>query len=332
MSAPRVGFLGTGWIGRDRMAAMLATGAVRAAAIVEPSRENADAARALAPEAELLPSLDAMLAIGLDGVVIATPSALHAAQTTQALCAGAAVFCQKPLGRTAAETQAAVATARSADRLLAVDLSYRFTNGMAAIAALIREGALGRIHAVDLVFHNAYGPNKAWFYDPALAGGGCVMDLGVHLVDLALWTLDFPEVATVSAHLSAGGVALAAAPGRVEDFAVATLGLGDGAVVRLACSWRLHAGTDAVIRASFYGADGGAELANVAGSFYDLAAWRFCGTAREPLATPPEAWGGRAAADWALRLAAGARFDPAAERLVTVARALDRIYGREPAS
>jgi predicted dehydrogenase len=48
------------------------------------------------------------------------------------------------------------------------------------------------VFAVDLVFHNAYGPDKPWFYDPELSGGGCVMDLGVHLVDLALWSLDFP--------------------------------------------------------------------------------------------------------------------------------------------
>jgi hypothetical protein len=46
------------------------------------------------------------------------------------------------------------------------------------------------------------------------------------------------------------------------------------------------------------------------------------------LATPPDAWGGRAAADWATRLAAGERFDPAAERLVDVAQVLDRIYGQ----
>ena len=55
---------------------------------------------------------------------------------------------------------------------------------------------------------------------------------------------------------------------------------------------------------------------------------RYRGTARETLAAPPDAWGGRAAAEWAARLAAGERFDPAAERLVDVAGVLDRIYGR----
>src|SRR5690606_9981181 len=119
-----------------------------------------------------------------------------------------AVFCQKPLGRTAAEAAAAVAAARQADRLLAVDLSYRFTQGMQRIREQVRAGALGRVFAADLVFHNAYGPDKPWFYDPRLAGGGCVMDLGVHLVDLALWLLDFPDVERVESTLLAGGAPL----------------------------------------------------------------------------------------------------------------------------
>jgi predicted dehydrogenase len=313
------------------MEAMIATGAAEPAAIADPSPEMAAEAARLAPRAALVSTLDEMLDIGVDGVVIATPSALHAEQSVRALSRGAAVFCQKPLGRNAAEAGAVVEAARTADRLLAVDLSYRFTEGMRLIRELVRAGELGRIHAADLVFHNAYGPDKPWFYDPMLSGGGCVMDLGVHVVDVALWTLDFPEVATVSAHLFAGGERLGPRPATVEDFAVATLELANGAVIRIACSWRLPAGCDAVISAAFFGTQGGAAFRNVDGSFYDFAAERYRGTARETLAAPPDAWGGRAAADWARRLAAGERFDPAAERLVEVARVLDRIYGRTPA-
>jgi predicted dehydrogenase len=325
---PRLGFLGVGWIGRSRMEAILASGAAEAAVIAEPSTEMAAEAAKLAPGAALVADLDAILAEGVDGVVIATPSALHAEQSIACLEAGAAVFCQKPLGRTAAEAKAVVDAARHADRLLAVDLSYRFTEGMRAIRELIAGGELGRVFAADLVFHNAYGPDKPWFYDPELSGGGCVMDLGVHLVDLALWALDFPQVTGVTSKLHAGGAPLAGRSDRVEDFAVATLELAGGTAVQLACSWRLQAGCDARIEASFYGAEGGAALKNVAGSFYDFTAERYRGTARETLASPPDAWGGRAAADWARRLAAGERFDPAAERLVDVARVLDAIYGR----
>jgi predicted dehydrogenase len=323
-----VGFLGVGWIGRHRLEAVAAAGAVEIVAIADASSEVAAEAGKLAPHAQLVATLDDLLELGLDGVVIATPSALHAEQSIHALERGVAVFCQKPLGRTVAEVQAVVEAARAADRLLAVDLSYRFTEAMRRIRQIVNAGELGRIYAVDLVFHNAYGPDKAWFYDPLLAGGGCVMDLGVHLVDLALWTLDSPDVAKVSAKLFANGEPLGGRPDRVEDYALATLYLATGAAVRLACSWRLPAGCDAVIAASFYGTEGGAALRNVDGSFYDFVAERYRGTARETLATPPDPWGGRAAADWAARLATGAGFDPAIERQVEVARVLDRIYGR----
>ena len=326
MSRPRIGFLGVGWIGRHRMAAMLETGVIEAAAIVEPSPEMMAEARALAPGAQCVDSLEAMLAMGLYGIAIATPSALHSAQAIGALAAGCAVFCQKPLGRDAAEAGAAVAAARAADRLLAVDFSYRFTEGMRRIAPLVASGALGRIYAADLVFHNAYGPDKPWFYDRALAGGGCVMDLGVHLVDLALWVLGFPAIETVSATLLSGAAPLDMNSGAVEDYAVASFSTVDGVAVRLACSWRLQAGRDAEIVAAFYGTDGGAALRNVGGSFYDFTAERYRGTATETIAAPPDGWGGRAAADWALRLADGGRFDAGAERLVDVAALLDRIY------
>ncbi|MFW2828782.1 Gfo/Idh/MocA family protein [Sphingomonas sp. ID0503] len=326
MNKPRVGFLGTGWIGRHRMAAMLDTGVIEAAAICDPAPECVAEARALAPDAQVAGSLDEMLAMELDGIVIATPSAAHAEQSIHALQAGAAVFCQKPLGRNAAEARAVIGAAKTVNRLLGVDLSYRHTAAVGAIAPLLRDGAIGRVQAIDLVFHNAYGPDKPWFYDRALSGGGCVIDLGVHLVDLALWLLDFPVVERVSASLSASGKPLRETPHAVEDYAVATLDLAGGTVVRLACSWRLQAGQEAVIEASFYGTNGGAKLRNIGGSFYDFEALRLNGTQQELLVSPPDEWGGRAAAAWARALAAGSRFEPTAEAFAASADVLDRIY------
>jgi len=332
---PRLGFLGTGWIGRHRMAAMLATGTVEATAICDPSTECSAEAALLAPRATRVESLDALLAQDLDGVVIATPSALHAHQAIAALEAGKAVFCQKPLGRSGDEAAAVVEAARRADRLLGLDLSYRHTEAMRHIAPLVRSGALGRIFAVDLTFHNAYGPDKPWFYDAAQSGGGCVIDLGVHLVDLALWTLDFPAVSAVDARLLRGGQALPpraiGQTGEVEDYATAQFLAGD-TQVRLACSWKLHAGQDAVIEARFYGTNGGAALRNVAGSFYDFTATRFDGTGTVPLASPPDEWGARSAAAWAEQVARSLRFDPAADQFVHSAQVLDRIYGHQRAS
>jgi predicted dehydrogenase len=324
MTRPRIGFVGTGWIGRHRMEAMLATGLVEAAGICDPDPEMAAQTLALAPAARLVPSIEAILDLEPDGIVIATPSALHAAQSIQALEAGAAVFCQKPLGRNAAEVEAVLAAARSADRLLGVDLSYRFTEGVRKIREQVRSGVLGDIFAVNLVFHNAYGPDKAWFYDHALSGGGCVIDLGIHLVDLGLWALDFPAVTGVSSRLHAKGRPLEG--DGVEDHAVATLDLAGGAVAQLACSWNLPAGRDAVIAAEFYGTKGGAAFRNVDGSFYDFTAERFDGTQSVSLAAPPDRWGGRAAEDWARSLARGELSSGSTVGLGETAAVLDRIY------
>lgn len=325
---PRVGFLGTGHIGQMRMCALVEHGLVVPAAISDPSPEMAGSARALAGDAVVAASFEALLDQDLDGLVIATPSALHAAQSIAALERGLAVFCQKPLGRTEREVRAVIAAAQRADRLLGVDLSYRHTEGMRAIRDLVRQGELGEIFAIDLTFHNAYGPDKPWFFDKGLSGGGCVMDLGVHLVDLALWLLDFPEIASVAGQLFSKGSPIARDGRDVEDFATATVTTTAGTVIRLACSWHLHAGRDAVIGAEIFGTLGGASFANVGGSFFDFAAHHHTGTSSRALATPPDAWSGRAITAWAEHLALDGRFDPSAEHYAAVARVLDRIYGR----
>jgi predicted dehydrogenase len=322
----RLGFLGTGWIGRNRMEAMLATGEAEAIAICDPDPEMAAQARALAPDAAPVGSLEELLELEPDGVVIATPSALHADQCIAAFAAGAAVFCQKPLGRNAAEVAAALEAARDADRLLGVDLSYRHTAAMQAIRDRIRSGELGHVFAADLTFHNAYGPQSRWFWQPELSGGGCLIDLGVHLVDLALWLFDFPEVLDGRATLLRDGRAVRS--DEVEDYAAGEIVLANGATVRIACSWNLDAGRDAVIGARFYGTEGGAEMGNEDGSFVDFFADLFKGRDAQRIASPPDDWGGRAAAQWVAKLASGERFAGSTTGLLDTARTLDRLYGR----
>ncbi len=323
---PRLGFLGVGWIGRNRLEAIARSGVAEIVAIADASLELAAQAAHCAPGAKTLGSLDALLEQGVQGVVIATPSALHAEQAAAALARGVAVFCQKPLGRNGTEARQVVEAARKANLLLGVDLSYRCITGLRRIHELCRQGALGEIYAAELSFHNAYGPDKPWFYDPRLSGGGCVIDLGIHLVDLALSQLDFPPVLNVTSRLFSQGKPLRHRHQAVEDYAEARLDLAGGATVRLACSWKLPAGCDAVIQGAFYGTKGGAAFHNVNGSFYHFQAERFVGTRRELLCAEPEEWSGRAALDWTKRLAAGAGFDPAARHFVQVAQVLDRIY------
>jgi predicted dehydrogenase len=335
-----------GWIGLNRLEAVARSGMADIAVVADPVAATLDAARSAAPEAVLTSSFEDLLEQPLDGVVIATPSALHADQAIAALERGLAVFCQKPLARTTAETRRVIAAARAADRLLGVDLSYRHTAAMARVRELIHGGGIGRVHAADLVFHNAYGPDKPWFYERALSGGGCVMDLGIHLVDLLLWTLTPPrpqvdasdgaaaarapgppKVVGMHSRLSAKGQPIVGASSdQVEDFAAVQIELDSGVTAQLRCSWRLSAGRDAVIEASFYGTEGGASMRNVSGSFYDFCAEHYQGTSRTVLVQPPDDWGGRALIDWAEKLARGERFDREAEHFIDTAAAIDTIY------
>ncbi|HEX6175083.1 MAG TPA: Gfo/Idh/MocA family oxidoreductase, partial [Candidatus Binatia bacterium] len=153
---PRVGFLGVGWIGRHRLQSIVESGAVEIAAVADFDSAAASEIAAQTPGAVAAPSLDALLELDLDGLVIATPTALHAEQAIAALEKDTAVFCQKPLGRSADETAQVIRAARLANRLLAVDLSYRFVRGVQKIKQMIGAGEIGPIYVADLVFHNAY--------------------------------------------------------------------------------------------------------------------------------------------------------------------------------
>jgi predicted dehydrogenase len=241
------------------------------------------------------------------------------------------VFCQKPLGRSAVETRSIVDVARNANCLLGVDLSYRHIPAMQQVSSLVETGALGRVFAVEAKFHNAYGPDKQWFYDYATSGGGCMLDLGVHLLDLALEPLHVPQIARVESALFSKGRRLPKLAREVEDYATASIETVDNTVINLHCSWNLHAGRAADIEITFYGTGGGASLHNVDDSFFDFVGERFNNTEKEMLRAPADSgwkWGGLATLEWVKELAAGKQFNPEIERAIRVSEIIDDIYGR----
>ena len=325
---PRLGFAGVGWIGRDRLEALAGSDLIEVAAIADPAAQLAGDVAA-AHGARHCRDFHSLLAADLDGIVIATPSALHATQAIAALQSGKAVFCQKPLGRNTVETAAVVDAARRANRLLGIDFSYRQTRAMKAIHRLIHSGELGEIRHVEATFHNAYGPDKDWFYNRELSGGGCLLDLGIHLIDLALWTLDFPRVTDASGLLRRHGRPLEPDTRAVEDHASGLIAFDSGATFQLACSWGASAGCEARIEMNFYGSQGGASFRNLGGSFYDFTAEHFLkDRSRRTLIEPPDAWGGRAALEWARQLQESPAFDREVSHAVETARTLDLLYGR----
>jgi predicted dehydrogenase len=327
----RLGFLGVGWMGLKRLEAATRLGVAEIVAVCDPARDRVTRARALATGAVACNNIEQMVDQDIDGVVICTPSALHTRECLECLEWGLPIFCQKPLASTAAETTAVVLEAQTQDCLIDVDLCYRRLAAVEAIMDLAGSGELGDLYAARLAFHNAYGPDQAWFCDPRIASGGCVIGLATHLVDLAVRVLGSPVEDVESACFKNGERLARPIDGHGEDYATARLKLRSGAVVDLACSWNIALGQDAVIEADFLGTKGGARMRNVGGSFYDFTAMHMQGTRSRVVAEPPDDWGARALTHWARRLGEGAGFDCEAWDLVHVARVIDEIYGRQPA-
>jgi len=131
-------------------------------------------------------SWEEMLAMpDLDGVVIATPVVLHRAIAEEAFDRGLHVVCEKPLALTRADAEAMVAAASAARRHLIYAEQELFAPNHRRLLSLAASGTLGPIHL--LKHRGAHsGPHAAWFYDPAAAGGGSVMDMGVHGISMAI--------------------------------------------------------------------------------------------------------------------------------------------------
>lgn len=326
LTKPRLGFLGVGWIGVHRLEAVVSSGLGTVGAVADVDLERARTIALQHSCEHVGSSVDDLLAADVDGIVIATPSALHADQAIAALSAGVPVFCQKPLARNATEAGAVVAEARERDLLLGVDLSYRHVHAFRAAASAL-DDRLPDVYALDLRFHNAYGPDKPWFTDPELSGGGCVIDLGTHLIDLAVWWLKVTRFELLDARLYQKGRLLQPPIDVAEDYAEVKLAAGNR-TLRLTCSWFLPLGCDASIGAGAYAPGFGVEVTNVDGSFYDFTAHVNDGSVGRTLSVPPDAWGGRPLCAWAKRLAQGSGFDAAVEEQVTVAETIDTIYGR----
>jgi predicted dehydrogenase len=324
---PKLGFLGVGWIGKDRMQALRDSKVAAVVALCDPYAENT-AQFCKDNNLRYVLSYDALLEEDIDGVVIATPNALHKKQVLQALSKGKAVFCQKPLACTTADTLEVISAARQNDCLLMTDFSYRNTHSLQKIKTLIDANELGEVYAIHLAFHTAHLPDKPWYYQPELSGGGCLMDFGVHLIDILLWIFPSIEINEIASTLYAQGRPISDSKKQVEDYAVCHLTANTGLVAQISCSWNTHIGKDSVIEFNFYGSKGGATFRNVNGSYYDFKSEFYKGTRRQVLSLPPDEWGGKAAVQWATMLANKNEYRSEAEAYLKTAKILDRIYSR----
>ncbi len=158
-----------------------------------------DIARACTSYAELL-SAD-----NVDAVYIASPNVFHKEQVLAAAKAGKHVFCQKPMGLNAAECRDMVRTCRQCGVKLGVGFCYPFGGAQQRAKELIQEGVIGEVSHIHISFNLGTYTRETvgWRCDPKMSGGGPLMDLAPHLVNLACFFLD-DKVESVMAYVRPG--------------------------------------------------------------------------------------------------------------------------------
>ncbi len=334
---PRLGFVGVEWSRNARLRDIASSGIADIRSITDDdpaiARDAASHIRNFAPNVRVLRDIEQLIAEPLDGIVIGGAAPQRAALALAALDRGLAVFSQYPIADTARETAAIVERAQRKDRLIAVDFQLRHVPGVAEMVALVRDGAMGEIFAVDLRWQTMFGSDQAGELNASEVNtSGCLVELGSHLVDLALHVLDEPAIHAVSGRRYASGRPLAPRQWRTpDDHVIADLIVGHDTSIRLACSWRAAIGQEAIVEASFVGTRGTLRLHNVAGMLDGFRVEHCEGSRCRTLGGTRDAWRGRMADAWARQLARDPTFDTAAARIPLVARILDRIAGRESA-
>jgi predicted dehydrogenase len=278
VTAPlRVGVIGMGWAGQQHLAAYDALPGVRIVALAgleDPVRTKL--AKQYGIEHGVARWEDLIDLGDLDAVSVAVPTFLHAPIAIAALERGIHVLSEKPIARNASEADAMVAAARAADRVLDVAFNHRQRGDIQKLKSVIDAGRLGRPYYAKAWWLRRTGiPTMgSWFTRAELAGGGPLVDIGVHVLDYSLFLLGNPEVRAVSAStydlLASAGFGSnpdSAKTGAsdektfdVEDLASVFMRLADGGTLLIEASWAAHRRDGDEFGVTLYGTDGGAEL------------------------------------------------------------------------
>ena len=272
--------MGLGWAGQQHLDAYTALPGVEGVALAGQEPEALDELGRLHGVEHRLERWEDLLDVeGLDAVSVAVPTVLHAPIAVAALDRGLHVLSEKPIARDATEGAAMVAAARRAGRVLDVAFNHRRRGDVQALRRYIADGGIGRPYYARAAWLRRAGIPQlgSWFTDRAMAGGGPLADIGVHVLDYSLHLLGEPEVVSATAVTYAelgprgrGGspratLGAAASAFDVEDFASAFLRLEGGATLLLEAGWAAYREPADRMDFSVLGTEGGAELTALGG-------------------------------------------------------------------
>jgi len=254
----RVGVVGCGLIGSRRIETATRNGDV-VEFVADVDEESAEEAATACGASWTTNWRELAAAPELEAVVVATHNKHAAEITTGLLEAGKHVLCEKPLGRTADEAAHIVAAARASGRVLKVGFNHRHHPALSRAHSLASAGEIGALLSIRAAYGHGgrAGYENEWRSDRDLAGGGELLDQGVHIIDLCRWFLD--EVVEV-----AGFTATLFWPVEIEDNAFALLRTRSQQVATLHTSWTQWKN---LFRFEIFGRDGYLTAEGLGGSY-----------------------------------------------------------------
>jgi predicted dehydrogenase len=267
----RFGIIGTGGVAAGGATDLAANPDAELIAVADPSRERVTAFADRFGVSTVLESAEQLVALdAVDAVYIAVPNYLHAAISTMALQAGKHVLQEKPLALSLADAAPLAAAARQSGKHFMLGMNQRFAPPVQRARQLVEQGRIGRPYHCKAYWRRRTGiPGiGSWFTRKELSGGGGLLDIGVHMLDNALYLLDNFRPRSVSGAtytefgnrgLGEGGWGMSARAGEqfdVDDFATAVIKLDGGATVLIEAAWAMHLDRTNDMNVELYGTEG----------------------------------------------------------------------------
>ncbi|MBM7568467.1 Gfo/Idh/MocA family protein [Paenibacillus sacheonensis] len=270
----RIGVIGAGSISGLHLEAYKQCSDTVIAAVCDLNEERAKAAAAKYGAEQVYTNYRELLADpSIDAVSICTWNNTHAEISIAALEAGKHVLCEKPMCKTVEEAEKVQEAVRRSGKILQVGFVRRYAGSVDVLKRFIDAGELGEIYYAKASCLRRLGNPGGWFSDSSRSGGGPLIDLGVHIIDLCWYLMGRPKVKSISGNTyrNLGNRANVqnlsfykaadydASRNDVEDAANAVIRFENGASLLVDVSFTLHAAKDELY-IKLYGDKGGAEV------------------------------------------------------------------------
>lgn len=271
MERVRVGVIGVGWPGQRHIEGYRKQPDVELVAVCDVNEELLTETQLTHTIPHAFTNVDDLLAMnGLDAVSVCLPNFLHASLAIKALASGRHVLLEKPLARTVAEGEEIAGAVERSGCILMMALNNRFRPDTLALKQLVDAGGLGEIYYGKAGWlRRQWNPLvRGWFTDREKSGGGPLIDLGVHMLDLALWYMGNPHPVAVSGatyHKFQEQVAPMIGHIDTEDLATGFVRLEDGRTIIVDASWISFTEYPDFIYCTLFGTQGGASIERFTG-------------------------------------------------------------------